>query len=96
MMHLIKSFVEKNNGMQVIWSTLEVLEGDYKQLSKKLWIEIFKENDILEPIEELEQRFRIKRYPNKEDLAMLSNALEGNPILTEGVDIPVIKPKKAA
>ena len=40
-----------------IWDAYQVRKGDYNQLTKRIWQVAFKNNEILEPFEDLEMRF---------------------------------------
>ncbi len=45
--------------MTYIWNILKVIENDYEDLTKKLWIQAFSES-IFKPIEEIEQNATLK------------------------------------
>ena len=61
-------------------------------LTKKIWISALNSSESLDPIEDIEMRFVLKKNKNTE-IKSISNALEGKSKLTDDTYIPFVKPK---
>ena len=54
--HIVRSFVTKNS-QEHLFEKFELRKGDFDKLNLKLWMNIFRNEDVFEPFENLDEQF---------------------------------------
>lgn len=57
---IVRNFVEREKIQDWVFDEYQMLHGDYEELTRRVWIEIFNcGEEIFEPLERLDIRFKL-------------------------------------
>jgi hypothetical protein len=82
------------NRQEHLFEKMQLKDGDFDRLNLKLWVDIFKNEDIFEPFENLDERFELADDREDEFVKGVMLAIEGSVNLREGSHVPMLKFKK--